>query len=48
MKDWKFFEIVFDNIFLRVLSAFIIHNMFIDWKIKRFAAVSKVAKTSDI
>ena len=26
MKDWKFFERVFGNIFLRVLSAFIIRN----------------------
>ena len=26
MKDWKFYERVFDNIFLSVLSAFNIHN----------------------
>ena len=26
MKDWKFFELVFDDIFLRVFSAFIIYN----------------------
>ena len=26
MKYWKFYERVFDNIFLKVLSVFIIHN----------------------
>ena len=26
MEDWKFYERVFDNIFLSVLGAFYIHN----------------------